>query len=62
MADHPICQGTLPGGRKCRKQSKDCDHIEPIELRPDLALDPKNLAALCKSCHSRKTAGEVLNA
>lgn len=61
MNQHSICQGSLPGGRKCRSKGTECDHIQPIELRPDLALNQGNLQSLCKSCHSRKTAGEVLN-
>ena len=34
----------------------ELDHIIPVRLRPDLALDLSNVQRLCKSCHSRKTA------
>lgn len=34
------------------------DHIIPLALRPDLALDRENLQALCWECHSRKTREE----
>lgn len=37
----------------------ECDHIEPVRKRPDLAYDPANLQALCPSCHSAKTHVEV---
>ena len=29
------------------------DHIIPRRDRPDLALDPSNLRALCHDCHNR---------
>lgn len=32
------------------------DHIVSRRRRPDLALDPRNLRALCHSCHSSKSA------
>lgn len=35
------------------------DHIVRVALQPELAFEPRNLVALCKSCHSRKTAREV---
>lgn len=31
-----------------------CDHITPIESRPDLRLDLDNLQCLCQKCHSKK--------
>lgn len=39
----------------------ECDHVQPVRLRPDLAFDPDNLAARCPSCHSAKTRVEVGN-
>jgi 5-methylcytosine-specific restriction protein A len=32
----------------------DVDHIIDWKLRPDLALDPTNLRAVCRPCHNRK--------
>ena len=39
----------------------ECDHIQSVRLRPDLAYDPENLAMRCPSCHSAKTRIEVGN-
>ena len=39
----------------------ECDHIEPVRKRPDLAYDPENLAMRCPSCHAAKTRIEVGN-
>ena len=33
----------------------ECDHIEPVRDRPDLAFTLSNLQILCGPCHSRKT-------
>lgn len=30
------------------------DHIEELQDRPDLALDPDNLQTLCVRCHNKK--------
>ena len=35
-------------------------HVLPIWARPDLALDSKNLATVCRSCHTRKLNGHEL--
>lgn len=34
--------------------SFEADHIQPVALRPDLALDPANLQASHKLCNNRK--------
>jgi 5-methylcytosine-specific restriction endonuclease McrA len=40
----------------CRLAKADVlDHILPIQLRPDLAFDPRNLQPLCTPCHVGKT-------
>jgi 5-methylcytosine-specific restriction protein A len=31
------------------------DHILPIQRRPDLAFDPRNLQPMCSPCHGRKS-------
>ncbi len=48
---------------ECKKkglvvEATEVDHIAPIRERPELRLVWSNLQALCKSCHSRKTARE----
>ena len=37
----------------------ECDHIEPVRDRPDLAYSLSNLQILCGRCHARKTRIEV---
>ena len=37
----------------------ECDHIEPVRDRPDLAYSLANLQILCGRCHARKTRLEV---
>jgi 5-methylcytosine-specific restriction enzyme A len=44
------------------EESTEAHHVEPIEAAPHRRLDPTNLMALCKSCHSKRTAIEENNA
>jgi len=37
----------------------ECDHIEPVRDRPELAFTLSNLQMLCGACHARKTRLEV---
>lgn len=37
----------------------ECDHIQPVRDRPDLAFVLANLQILCGRCHARKTRIEV---
>lgn len=51
--ENPLCQ-------ECEKKGKivpmyAVDHVEPIDERPDLAIDYDNTQSLCKLCHIRKT-------
>jgi 5-methylcytosine-specific restriction protein A len=53
LTDHPFCST-----KGCHGLATDVDHI--IAVRNGGAVyDRRNLQALCKPCHSRKTAGEV---
>jgi 5-methylcytosine-specific restriction protein A len=36
------------------KLNATVDHIQRISLRPDLRLDPTNLAACCRPCNASK--------
>jgi len=36
----------------------EVDHIQSVSTAPELAYDPNNLQALCRSCHSYKTLVE----
>jgi 5-methylcytosine-specific restriction endonuclease McrA len=45
---------------KCgARQRLECDHIEPVRKRPDLAYKLSNLQILCGTCHARKTRIEI---
>jgi len=41
------------------RRGLECDHVEPVRDRPDLAYSLANLQTLCGRCHSRKTRIEV---
>lgn len=46
LAAHPICG-------ICRSAlAAQAHHVEPVESRPDLALDWDNLAPVCTRCHA----------
>ena len=36
------------------------DHIIPTKVRWDLRLDRKNVQAVCKECHNKKTANDKI--
>lgn len=48
--DNYLCQRCLKRGRITPFDL--VHHIEPLELRPDLALVLENLLSLCWSCHN----------
>ena len=50
LANHKYC--------KCRALATEVDHIKAHKGHYGLFYNPGNLQALCKSCHSRKTALE----
>ena len=44
--------------RECRRYGRTTPattvhHVHPIEERPDLALDLRNLISLCDACHNK---------
>ncbi|WP_432206025.1 HNH endonuclease signature motif containing protein [Brucella rhizosphaerae] len=51
MLANPYC--TADG---CEAPATEADHIKSIKEAPELRLEWSNLRALCKSCHSRRTA------
>ena len=51
LSSEPFC-------KKCRAKSTEVDHIIPHKGNYGLFYSRNNLQALCKSCHSRKTALE----
>lgn len=49
LGNYPLCQ-------RCGvATSRDVHHVKSPRTHPDLAFDPLNVEALCKSCHSRET-------
>lgn len=58
LAEHPICADPF-GVHKQRgdvEASSEVDHVIPLDAGG--TDDEENLQALCKRCHSRKTAEE----
>jgi 5-methylcytosine-specific restriction protein A len=48
-AENPTCAA-------CGAPSEQADHLISVRQRPDLALDPSNIQALCRRCHSARTS------
>ncbi len=59
LARHPLCAHCLADGRTTT--ATEVDHVQPLR-DGGARLDQTNLQALCKSCHSRKTAREGVGA
>lgn len=51
LAQHPLCAIHQEKGMVV--EATVVDHIIPRRERPDLALEPSNLRALCHDCHNR---------
>jgi 5-methylcytosine-specific restriction enzyme A len=56
LAREPLC-------RMCREvgmlaQATVVDHIQSVQERPDLRLEPSNLRSLCSAHHNWRTAGD----
>ena len=52
LARHPIC------GACGAALATQVHHLQPVERRPDLALDWDNLAPVCTRCHGNCNARE----
>lgn len=55
-ASHPVCCDPFREG--CTEATAVCNHIESLQLRPDLALHWSNLAPNCTRCDARVGAME----
>jgi 5-methylcytosine-specific restriction protein A len=53
---HPLCVKCQAAG--IIRASEEVDHVTPHRGNTDLFWDQSNWQALCKPCHSRKTAEE----
>jgi len=56
-AQNPICLAIDHNGQQCTHAAQMVHHRIAVEVRPDLFLDPKNLAALCNHHHGH-TVGD----
>ena len=56
LATHPFCVSCYKKG--ILTKSTETDHIIPHKGNIELFYDVRNLQALCKSCHSKKTNSE----
>ena len=52
LAEHPLCEDCRKAGRLT--SAAHVHHVLERKDRPDLALDPSNLEALCPPCHNAK--------
>ena len=59
LAKHPLCVHCQANGRVTA--AAEIDHIIPIQIEPLRKYDRTNWQALCKSCHSKKTAKDKVN-
>lgn len=50
-----MCNVIVRDGRKSARAAV-VDHLRPVELRPDLAMDPDNCRTVCKRCHDTTCA------
>lgn len=57
LAEHPLCAECEQAGRT--RAADTVDHVRPHRGDLDLFWQVDNWRALCRSCHSRKTAGET---
>jgi 5-methylcytosine-specific restriction protein A len=58
ITQHPLCIQKDTDTR-CTLVAEEVDHIVPHRGDPALFFDWDNLQAMCKVCHSRKTASET---
>lgn len=56
LATHPMCVHCAAEGKM--RKAVEVDHIVSLRQNHALKYDLDNLQALCKRCHSRKTAIE----
>ena len=57
---HPLCKDIYGVHGQHVVAATDTDHIVPHRGDMTLFWDPNNWQPLCKTCHSRKTASELL--
>lgn len=53
LSVRPLCEDCEAIGRA--SAANEVHHVARLRDRPELRLDPGNVRALCKSCHSQRT-------
>lgn len=53
LADNPLCFDCFPHRFTV---ATEVHHVRKVADAPELRLEPENLMALCKACHSVRTA------
>jgi hypothetical protein len=51
LGQNPICQRIQRDGKQCRNAATLVHHLLSPRVRPDLFVDPGNVACLCEHCH-----------
>ncbi len=57
LAERPLCEEHKKIGEII--PSLEIHHVKPITTHPELRLDPDNVVALCKPCHSAITLSRI---
>lgn len=58
LNDHAYCENDAAHPALTAPHAAEVDHIDALGPAGPRGFDDSNLQALCKACHSRKTAGE----
>ena len=64
LRKHPVCQCDDPDCRcegQCTQPATEADHIVALRHFTTRRIAHRQVQSLCKPCHSRKTAYEVLH-
>jgi hypothetical protein len=51
LGQNPICQRLDKSGVQCREWASIVHHLVSPRKRPDLFVEPSNVACLCANCH-----------
>lgn len=54
LTEYPLCNDCEQSGRVT--PAAELHHVMKVADHPELQFDPLNIMALCKSCHSKRTA------
>ena len=54
LSEHPLCMDCMEAGKV--EAAAEVHHMRKAQAHHELRLDADNLMALCKVCHSARTA------